>query len=129
MDEKEAMQLGKKLRGDVDRAYDTLVAAGKLRNQGAGRNYITDVVAPYIPAGTPFDRAEAILRAAGFDIQPRLPNRFLPDEEKYDERAVIDQYRPAAIGKTSVVVALRPRAPNDYSVVSTLVAEIVRTLP
>ena len=57
MDEKEAMQLGKKLRGDVDRAYDTLVAAGKLRNQGAGRNYITDVVAPYIPAGTPFDRA------------------------------------------------------------------------
>lgn len=129
MEEQDVLQLGEKLRSDVDRAYRAFVDAGRLKNQGSGRNYISEVFEPYIRAGTSFDRAEQILRAAGFEIKPRAPNRFLPEADKYDEIAIIEHYQPTMMGKTSIVVSMRPQRPNDYSAVSQLVAEIVRTMP
>jgi hypothetical protein len=130
MDERaDPERLGKQLRKDIDRAYKSFVETGKLKNQGTGRNYITDVVTRYIPVGSSFERAEEILRAGGFEIQPRIPNRYLPEVEKYDERALIEHYQPTVLGKTSVVILLRPPSPNDYSVIKNLVAEIVRTFP
>jgi len=121
--------LGEGLRGEIDAAYKTLERTGAIKNQGAGRNFITHVAVRYIPGGTPFEEAEGILRAAGFDIQPRTPNRFLPEPQKYDVRATIDQYASMPLGKTSVTVCLRPRSPNDYSVVQSLTAEITRSFP
>src|SRR5256885_15403380 len=64
MDERDPAQLGKMLRTDLDRAYRALVDTGKLRNQGTGRNYVSDVFLAYIPVGSSFERAEEILRAA-----------------------------------------------------------------
>jgi len=120
---------GKELRREIDKAYRGLVETGQLKNQGVGRNLITDVVARYIPPGTSFLQAEEILRAAGFAVEARVPNNYLPEAERYDERATIDNYVPMTIGKTSVTVLLRPRSANDYSVVQSIVAEVTRTLP
>ena len=120
---------GKQLRAEIDSTYNKLSAARAIKNQGMGRNFITDVVIKYIPIGTSFDDAEAILRAAGFTIQPRVPNPYLPDDEKYDERATIDQYVRTPFGKTSIDVSLRPRGPGDYSTVKSITAEITRTFP
>ena len=120
---------GKQLRAEIDSAYKKLSDARAIKNQGMGRNFITDVVIKYIPVGTSFDDAETILRAAGFTIQPRLPNPYLSDAEKYDERATIDQYVPTPFGKTSVDISLRPRGPDDYSTVQNITAEITRTFP
>jgi hypothetical protein len=120
---------GKELRAAIDAAYQKLDNARAIKNSGMGRNFITDTVVKYIPPGTPFDDAEEILRAAGFTIQPRIPNRFLPPPEKFDARATIENYVPTFFGKTSVDVSLRPRGENDYSVVQSLEAEISRVFP
>lgn len=117
---------GKQLRSEIDSTYKKLTDSNLIKNSGMGRNFITDIVSKYIRVGMSFDDAETILRAAGFTIQPRIPNRYLSDVEKYDERAVIEQYAPTPFGKTIVSVSLRPRGPDDYSVVQNVSAEITR---
>jgi len=128
---KQLVDRGRQLRLDIDRTYKKLSEEGAIKNQGMGRNFITDVVTKYIPLGTSFDDAEAILRAAGFTVYPRIPNPRISDlyPEKHDVIATIDQYVPTPFGKTSVDVALRPRAPGDYSVVQNVTAEITRIFP
>lgn len=91
---------------------------------GNGVNSITEVVEQYIKTGMSFDEAEAILRAAGFTIgsqgrHPVLPNRF-------EVRAVIDQYAPTPFGKTSIVVSLQPETPKNWDFVHRVEATIIR---
>ena len=89
---------------------------------GNGRNIITDIVIKYIPIGTSFDDAEAILRAAGFKVSPREQNPIFHD--LYEVNAVIDQYVTALFGNTSINVVLRPKNKDDWSAVQSLEAEI-----
>jgi len=121
---------GRQLRAEIDDVYKKLSAANAIKNNGRGRNLITDVVKKYIPVGTSFDQAEAVLRAAGFAVPPHRPNPHVTDGNplQYIVAATIDHYVPTYFGKTSIEVDLYPRAPNDYSVVQDITAEITRTL-
>jgi len=120
---------GRELRAEIDRTYRKLDEARAIKNDGMGRNFITDVVTKYIPPGTSFADAEAILRSAGFAINARGANRFLQAPDKYDTRATIESYAWSFPARTSIHVSLRPRGPDDYSVVESLSAEITRSLP
>ncbi len=115
---------GKQLRIAIDLAYK------KLSDEHAimfGVS-ITDTVVKYIPDGSSFDEAEAILRAAGFKVYPHQPNPNLPerDPNKYAVFATIDQYVSTLACKISVNVVLRPRRADDYSVVQKIAATIQR---
>lgn len=57
---------GQALRKNIDAAYSKLVASG-VSVQGVN---ISDTVLLHIPPGTSFEDAEAILKAAGFEIAP-----------------------------------------------------------
>lgn len=54
---------GQELRAELDQAYGSLNRAGKL---GIHTDLSEGLISKYIPAGTSFDDAEAILHSAGF---------------------------------------------------------------
>jgi hypothetical protein len=120
----ELEQRGKLLRKVIDETYKQLADAKAIKSMGNGRNFITDVVVKYIPVGTPFDDAEAILRAAGFKVGPRGQNPVFHD--LYEVMAVIDYYVPTLFGKTSIDVSLEPASSNNWNTVKNIKAEIIR---
>jgi hypothetical protein len=120
---------GTQLRQEIDTVYRELDKAGQIKNNGMGRNFITHVVIKYVPVGISFEDAEAILKSAGFTIRPRIPNRMLPKDMQHDKTAIIDPYGYVPFAKQTVSVALRPKAPDDYSVVTDVSSEITRTSP
>jgi hypothetical protein len=117
----ELKQRGNQLRKAIDEIYEKLADAKALKIMGAGRNNITNIVVKYIPIGTSFDDAEAILRAAGFKVGKRTMN--------YDNKprvlSEINHYKlTPLLGNTSIDVVLRPPNKDDWSTVQSLEADI-----
>jgi hypothetical protein len=81
----------------------------------------------YIPEGISFDEAEHILRCAGFDVCER-PDADVPGEQsdRYDVIAttLLDK---SFIGRTDLILAMRPKSPVDYSTVKEIRAAIIVT--
>ena len=115
---------GKQLRKEIDETYKRMDDTHQIKSPFNGQNFITDVVIKYIPIGTSFDEAEAILRAAGFKVGPR--EGHVRSHDKFLVVADIDQYAPTPFGKTSVVVFLEPASQYDWSIVTSLRATIIR---
>lgn len=114
----ENIQIGKNLRLAIDEAYRRLAdtkALGRL-------NMITSLVAKFIPPGTGFEKAEAILVSAGFELGLRAPNPRRPNDIWVIFS--IDQYRPTFFGKTSVGVMLKPLNTGDWKTVVVSDADI-----
>jgi hypothetical protein len=102
---------GKELRHAIDDAYTALSRSNSIKSLGNGSNLITDVVLTYVPIGTSFDDAEAILRAAGFKVGPRGKNPVVRDF--YETSAEIAEYAPTLFGRTSVYVSLQRKRVID----------------
>lgn len=125
---KELKQIGKELRKAIDEEYDRLADADELKIMGQGRNCITDVVVKYIPIGTSFDDAEAILRAAGFKVGKRYLEPLLfrkNGTSSIGSYSEIDNYKLLPLfANTSINVFLEPKSKNDWSTVQNLEATI-----
>lgn len=129
MKSNELEQRGKQLRKAIDEKYKRLADAKALKIMGHGRNNITDDVIKYIPIGTSFDDAEAILRAAGFEVGKRDMNPIIHDY--YGVYSVIRHYKlltPLFAG-TSVGVLLQPKNKDDWSTVQSLEADFKIVYP
>ncbi len=72
------------LRHDIHHRFEQLKAAGTLSASVRG-NDIRGVVQKYVSAGTGLDRAEELLRQAGFEIEARQP---IPAGEKGTARTI-----------------------------------------
>jgi hypothetical protein len=118
----ELEQRGKQLRKAIDEAYKKLEDTHVIK--GYGSNSIYDVVVHYIPIGTSFDDAEAILRAAGFKVGPRKQNSLSHD--LYEVAAVIEYYVPTSFGRTDIDISLIPESPNNWKTVKDITAVITR---
>ena len=117
-------QRGKQLRAEVERIYAKRRAENSLKPMGAGRNFITPDVLRFIPLGTSFDEAEAILRAAGCVVSSRAKNTQR-QALSYKDNVLAQLRLSSAVGSvTEFLVTLTPRAVGDYSVVDDLTAEI-----
>jgi hypothetical protein len=120
---------GKQLRHELKEVYANLKRTHALGSPRKG-NDVTDVVLKYIPVGTSFDAAEAILRGGGFQVGPRPadirnPGRsFYPQEPELAKLHLEGWLTPHYVG-----VSLVPRANGDYSVVTGVSAAIVMAYP
>ena len=121
----ELARRGAALRHGIESRYAELKARHALKPVGQGRNYITDLVAAFLPPGTPFDDAEAILRAAGCQVvHPpvgRDPGRAQDFNDDVMGLLPLDQSFPWS-AKASI--SLSPRSAGDYGVVQRVVADI-----
>jgi hypothetical protein len=120
-------QRGKKLRTALEDAYRIMITSHTLRG-GIHGNDLTATVMLYIPVGTSFKDAEAILRDAGFSIEP-YPNLTQPPNPNRasDWYAVIAKISPLAPGdlsKADLYVSLLPISPGDYSKISRITATL-----
>jgi len=122
-DETSIAERGKSLRQAIDERYALLVKTDALKPNGAGRNYITDVFEPFMPAGTTFEYADALLKAAGFELGPKGKLNFSPYSEAQIVR--IDQYTSVLFGKTSIYVQLEPSRAGEWQCIGKITAEIV----
>lgn len=106
--------LGKRLRIEIDEAYQKLPKSGSTQEIEKAGN-ITWLAVRYIPLGSSFDDAEVILRSAGFSVGPRPgPNQPGNRPDRYDVVALIDGYRSNLVSRTNVYVFLSPKAPGDF---------------
>jgi hypothetical protein len=105
---------GKRLRIDIDEAYQKLPKSGPTQEiEKAGG--ITWLAVRNIPLGTSFDDAEVILRSAGFAVGTRPgPNQPGNRPDRYDVVALIDGYRSNLVSRTNVYVHLSPKTPGDF---------------
>ena len=99
----------------VDHLRSALSSGRFLRD---GKRYRIDIDEPikqHIPEGSSFDRAESVLRHAGFTLDPRpspgVPSRSPGSEEEFDVQASLGYGREGGI---PCMVSLRPRTPYDY---------------
>jgi hypothetical protein len=108
---------GAELRHAILSSYQALSDQGKLSPQIGGSD-ITAIVAPYLPAGTPFPDAEEIVKSAGFALRPRPgsdqqanPNRA----RDWDVVLAVMELPPVSpIARSAAYVSLQPAAPLDY---------------
>lgn len=78
----EIMKQGTQLRQDIERAYRKARSKNTLK-PGATRGLdIAEVVERWIPVGTSFEDAEAILRAANFKVEER-PSEATPSTSPF----------------------------------------------
>lgn len=118
-------QRGKKLRAEVENIFRSLKATNSLKPMGQGRNFVTQAVIKYIPVGTSFDDAEAILRAAGCDVSPRSYEKLVGNQF-YKSNVLGTLTLPGNfLSSTKFSISLIPKSPGDYSVVNEAVAEII----
>ncbi len=75
MTSNEQSEVGKQLRREIIDAFQELNRKKALNPAG---NDISELVSRYIPTGMPFESADLILTAAGFDTAP-LPPRKPPE--------------------------------------------------
>jgi hypothetical protein len=114
-----AVQDGKNLRAEINSIYASMRSAHK------GDADVSALVQKYIPVGTSFDNAEAVLRAAGCVVAPRRhsihPGNVDPGLDGVFGRVSLngDILQAFQFG-----VTLIPRAPNDYSAVAAVTAAI-----
>jgi hypothetical protein len=119
------VQLGKELRHEIQGIYADLKRRHALGSPRRG-NDVTDVVLKYIPAGTSFDTAEAILRNAGCKIGTRpadIPKPARPLEPQEPVLATL-HLGGWPLGHY-LSVALVPRENGDYSTVTRVSATIL----
>jgi hypothetical protein len=102
-DAAELQRRGMELRRDIDQEYEQMESTNALK---PGRNRIRGLFDRYLSNGEALDRAEAILRAAGFLFRSRRA------DPAYSDRVVvyfgIDPYRSGLPCKTDVSVRLLP---------------------
>jgi hypothetical protein len=114
-----AVQDGKNLRTEINSIYASLLSAHK------GDADVSAVVQKYIPIGTSFDTAEAVLRAAGCVVAPRRhnihPGNVEPGTDGVFGRVSLDRN---ILQSFQFGVTLIPAAPGDYSAVSSVTAAI-----
>jgi hypothetical protein len=101
-------QRGTQLRADIAATYQHLRQTKTLSNRVKDGNDVTDIVRKYIPVGTSFEDAEAILRSAGCHVG------FSENGHVYGRAAMKDGLLQV---KHTFAVDLEPPAPNDYSLV------------
>lgn len=121
VEQKELERSGQMLRADLEQCYRKLRNEKKLHPNGSSD--VTALIEKYIPLGTSFDNAEAMLRFAGFSVDPR-PNLNNPPTrwDSYYVVAAISPFAETFISKTSLYVSLIPRSPGDYTSVSKISA-------
>jgi hypothetical protein len=101
-------QRGWRLRAEIDATYQQLRATKTLTQRVDQTNDVTPVVQKYIPVGTSFDDAAAILRAAGCSIGVKT------NGHGYATLAMKDGLLQA---KHTFAIDLVPRTANDFSVI------------
>ena len=119
------VQLGRKLRHEIQGIYAELKRTHALGSPRTG-NDVSDVVLKYIPVGTSFDAAEAILRNAGCKIGTRpadIPKPWRPLEPQEPVLATLP-LGGWPLGHY-LSVALVPRENGDYSTVTRVSAKIL----
>jgi hypothetical protein len=119
---------GRQLGRDIHQLYSTLKRTNTLRII-PHINDICDFIARYVPEGTSFDDAERILRAAGLTVYPR-PGLDAPGkrEDRFDVIATM-ALPGSMISSVELMVAMRPKSPDDYSTVSKIWATISVLFP
>lgn len=119
---------GKNLRRDLDEAVSTRPLTGRL-----GGTDVSGVVLPNIPPGTTFADAVAVLRSAGFTINPYPDPATANDQNRsrdwYGVLASIPFFRKRLLQRIDLYVSLFPRSPDDYSEVVKVVATVLVTGP
>lgn len=128
---KDVVQSGRELRAKLQQAYKKLFDSNELRLGPHGTD-VTYVVLPYIPIGTSFSEAEAILRNAGFVVGPHPDSNPPPNPNRpKDWYAVLAQITPFAQkfpSRTDLYVSLLPKSPEDYTIVSRIEATLFTTI-
>lgn len=99
---------GWRLRAEIDATYQQLRASKTLTARVDQNNDVTPVVQKYLPVGTSFDDAAAILRAAGCSIGVKA------NGHGYATLAMKDGLLQA---KHTFAIDLVPRTANDFSVI------------
>jgi hypothetical protein len=112
---------GRALRVEIERLYVDMKARGASKAEWLGRGITTDTITKYVPVGSSFEDAEAVLRAAGCVIH--YPAKSQPGPLPWDDdvwaQAVLEHN---LIGTDLFDVNLTPRSPGDYAVVATISA-------
>jgi hypothetical protein len=124
MSEKSLELNGKGLRRAIENKYEEMVRTKSFKPRGQGRNAIDDVVLEYIPIGTSFDDAEAILRSAGFEVGPRGAGRIY--KNTYEVSATISFFREIFLGRVDVYLRLYPRNKDDWTEVQAVEAGFIK---
>ena len=126
----EIMKQGAQLRQDIERAYRKARSKNTLK-PGATRGLdITGVVERWIPVGTSFEDAEAILKAAHFEVEAR-PSEAMPPGSLFWQnhpgrfavgaKLVLDSN---IFSTVKVGVALYPELPFRYEQVNRVEAHL-----
>ncbi len=119
----------KELRVALCRAYERVSAAGGL-NSFHGPE-VTEDVLPYIPLGTSFTEAVALLSYAGFTIG-RYPDINAPPDRNrsrdwYALTTSVSPFASQLIDRDDLYISLLPPSPGEYTTVSKLTAKFFRT--
>jgi hypothetical protein len=105
-------QRGKELRAAIDTEYKRLKGSRKLQRD----NDVTRIVQKYLPAGTSFDDAEALLHGAGCQLGKSA------DGHRVVGRVILGGHFPSGV---IFVVSLTPKSADDFTVVDTVLASII----
>jgi hypothetical protein len=101
-------QRGWRLRAEIDATYQDLRASKTLTHRVDQSNDVTPVVLKYIPVGTSFDEAAAILRAAGCVIGVTAQGHGYATLPMKDGLLQV---------KHTFAIDLVPRTANDFSII------------
>ncbi len=127
---KDVVQSGRELRIKLEETYKKLVDTNGLRLLETD---VTYAVLPSIPVGTSFSEAEAILRNAGFVVEPHPTPNSLPDPNKpkdwYAVLASIAPFHKKFPFITDLYVMLYPDSPGDYKSVTKISATFLTSGP
>lgn len=120
------------LRSAFQKAYESLLASGKLKPGPFGTD-VTTTILPFIPVGTTFDEALIILKDAGFEIlsYPNLTERANPNRGRkwYAVLARISPFVKGFVSQVDLYITLLPPSPGTYTIVSEISANfLMRTL-
>jgi hypothetical protein len=128
----DVVQRGKELRSALQQTYQKLLNTGKLGGGLHGTD-VTRTLLPYIPIGTPFSEAEAVLRNAGFVVGPHPDPSPPPNPNKpkdwYAVIAKISPFSQVFPSRADLYVSLLPKIPGYYTVISKMHAEFFVSLP
>jgi hypothetical protein len=103
------IERGRQLRHALETRVDT-----QARASVDGLNAQRELVLGYIPQGTVFADAEAILRAAGLDVSSRGPLNTITGKGEHGVRARLDFIM--AMTKEEIEIELLPASTSDWHV-------------
>jgi hypothetical protein len=101
------VQHGWRLRTEIGSSYQLLRATNSLTRRLDQPNHVTPLVLKYIPVGTSFDEAAAVLRAANCTIAVNAQGHGLARLPMKD--GLLQQ-------KHTFTVEPLPRPPNEFSI-------------